>query len=220
MNPARAQSPRQAFRLDALRAELAEKFPAPAVRSTSRWETGSAALDRYGGLPRGRTTEVCGSAAASQLLLASLLQAAVRQGFRMALIDGANAFEPADWPTPQRDRLLWVLAGDAEKSLKAADLLLRDGNLPVLVLDLQVVPRRQLRGIPANTWHRFHRVLESSATVFVIFTPEPMIEGVPCRIATRFPASLQKLHEPRPALMEQMELQIFERGRDPVALSA
>src|SRR5882757_209658 len=141
----------------ALRALLEEKFPQLSPTSSGRLPTGCPALDKYGGLRKGSLTEICGSPAGGQLILSSLLDAAVREGFFIGLIDGANAFNPADWGHDQLSRMLWVMAGEAEPALKATDLLLRDGNLPILLLDLQIVPPRQLRRIPASTWHRFQR---------------------------------------------------------------
>jgi len=43
--------------------------------------------------------------------------------------------------------------------VKATDLLLHDGNLPLVLLDLQFLPSRALRKIPPSTWHRFGRLV-------------------------------------------------------------
>ena len=198
----------------ALRALVAEKFPSPGEQAPlPRLRTGCTALDQQGGLKRGAVTEICGPVAAGQLVLGALLAAASRERFFLALIDAADAFEPGDWPAAQLRRMLWVMGGTAEDSLKAADLLLRDGNLPLLMLDFQTVPARQLQKVPVSTWHRFHRVAAQSAVSFVVLTPEPMVEGAPSRIALRFSVSLPAaLLEPREALLAQVDAQIFERG--------
>jgi len=206
--------------LAALRTLVAEKFPQAAHAPSGRLSTGCGALDRRGGLVRGALTEVCGSAAGGQLVLCALLEAAVREGFFLALIDAADAFEPADWPEDQLDRLLWVRCRETATALKAADILVRDGNLPVLLLDLQGVPARQLQRIPANTWHRFHRVIESSATVLLALTPRPQVEGAPCRIAVRLESPWEAMNAPRARLLETLDAQIFERGSEEIRLSA
>lgn len=198
--------------LAALRSLVAEKFPQTAIAPAGRLLTGCEALDRRGGLPRGCLTEVCGSAAGSQLVVAALLEAAAREKYYLALIDGADAFEPADWPEDQLGRLLWVRCREVESALKAADILLRDGNLPVLVLDLQTVPARQLRSIPVGTWHRFHRVIEGSATALLVLTPRPMVESVPSRIAVRMESPWEAMTEPRRHLLDKLVAQAFERG--------
>lgn len=206
----------KARNLAALRALVAEKFPQTVRAPSGRLSTGCPALDRCGGLIRGALTEVCGSAAGSQLVLCALLEAAVRGGFFLALIDAADAFEPADWPEEQLDRLLWVRCPDAATALKAADILVRDGNLPVLLLDLQGVPARQLQRIPTNTWHRFHRVIESSATILLALTPRPLVEGAPCRIAVRLESPWESMNTPRARLVETLHAQIFERGSEEI----
>lgn len=200
--------------LAALRTLVAEKFPQATHAPAGRLRTGCEALDRSGGLIRGCLTEVCGSAAGSLLVLSALLDAAVREGFFLSLIDAHDAFEPADWPEEQLNRLLWVRGREVEPALKGADILLRDGNLPVLLLDLQAVPARRLQRIPVNTWHRFHRVVESSATALLVLTPRPMVEGAPCRIAVRLTSAREAMNEPRALLLEKLDAQIFERGRE------
>jgi len=200
--------------LAALRALVAEKFPQAAYAPAGRLRTGCEPLDRHGGLIRGGLTEVCGSAAGSQIVLSALLAASVQEGFFLSLIDAADAFEPADWPEAQLNRLLWVRCRAVEPALKAADILVRDGNLPVLLLDLQAAPARQLQRIPANTWHRFHRVVASSATALLVLTPRPMVEGAPCRIAVRLASAWEAMSQPRAALTENLDAQIFERGRE------
>lgn len=196
----------------ALRALVEEKFPQSAQAPAGRLRTGCPLLDEQGGLRKGSVTEICGSAVGSQMILSALLDVAVRDGFFIGMIDGANAFNPADWGQEQLRRMLWVMAGKAEAALKAADLLLRDGNLPVLLLDLQIVPVRQLNRIPASTWHRFQRVIEQSATVLAVLTPEPMIEGAPTRIVTRMEATLASMNRPRALAWEYLHGQVFERG--------
>ncbi|CAN5557025.1 hypothetical protein BH09VER1_BH09VER1_38270 [soil metagenome] len=196
----------------ALRALVEEKFPQAPLAPVERLRTGCTLLDEQGGLRKGSVTEICGSAVGSQMILSALLDVAVREGFFVGMIDGANAFNPADWRQDQLGRMLWVMAGKAEPALKAADLLLRDGNLPVLLLDLQIVPVRQLNRIPASTWHRFQRVIEQSANILAVLTPEPMIEGAPTRIVTRMKTTLASMNRPRVRVWEHLSGQLYERG--------
>ena len=82
--------------MEALRALVAEKFPHPR-RLGSRLPVGCNGLDQKGGFLRSAVTEVCGSSASGPLLLAAVVNAAVREGFFIALIDAANSFEPSDY---------------------------------------------------------------------------------------------------------------------------
>jgi hypothetical protein len=136
----------------------------------------------------------------------------MRDGFFVGLIDAANSFEPSDWTDEHLSRILWVMCGAAGPAIKAADILLRDGNLPVVILDLQMLPMSQLQCIPASTWHRFQRVIEPTATVLTVMTPQPVVEGAAARMAIRTDLTLDAMHLPRPALWEHLDVQIFERG--------
>ena len=97
-------------------------------------------------------------------------------------------------------------------AIRTADILLRDGNLPIVILDLHMLPAVQLRRIPASTWHRFQRVIEPTATVLTVLTPQPMVEGAAARMAIRTELTLDAMHFLRPALWERLDVQIFERG--------
>ena len=198
--------------MEALRALVAEKFPQSPRRLEGRLSIGCKAFDQKGGFLRGAVTEVCGSSAGGSLLLAAVVDAAVRDGLFVGLIDAANSFEPSDWTDEHLRRILWVMCGAAGPAVKAADILLRDGNLPVVILDLQMLPMSQLRRIPASTWHRFQRVIEPTATVLTVLTPQPVVEGASARMAIHTDLTLAAMHLPRPALWEHLDVQIFERG--------
>ena len=199
-------------RMETLRALVAEKFPQSPRRQGGRLPIGCKAFDQKGGLLRGAVTEVCGSIAGGGLLLAAVVDAAVRAGLFVGLIDAANSFEPSDWMDEHLRRILWVMCGSAGPAIRAADILLRDGNLPVVVLDLQMLPMPQLRRIPASTWHRFQRIIESTAVVLTVLTPHPVVEAATTRMAIRTDLTLDAMHFPRPDLWEHLDVQIFERG--------
>ena len=198
-------------RLDSLRALVEEKFPRRAVRPGRRRPIGCRAIDAAsGGLLTGAVTDVTGSSSGAQVLLAALLESAVREGFQIGLVDASQSFHPADWPTSQLNRLLWVLCPEPKRAVQAVDFLIRDGNLPFLVLDLQGV--RELGKVPASTWHRFHRLVEESETALVVLSSKPLVEGAATRIAVQRAGNLTARLSERSELVEQLGLQIFERG--------
>lgn len=158
-----------------LRALLAEKFPQQAVRSA-----GVLPVDFGMGLPelrRGVVTEVSGSIGSGALFLETLITSAQAAGTLVALVDGSSGFDPAQMGQLRLARLLWVLCKDAQNAIKAADLLLRDGNLPLVVLDLQMNAAKDLRRIPTTTWYRFQRLMEPSAAAFVVLTARPLVSS-------------------------------------------
>ena len=202
--------------LEALRSLVAEKFPPSPRRWNGRLLTGCRPFDQKGGFLQGAITEVCGSGAGGSLLLTAMVDAAARDGFFIGFIDAVNSFEPSDWADEHLRRILWVICGATAPAIRAADILLRDGNLPVVILDLQMMPAAQLRRIPVNTWHRFQRVLEPTGTVFVVLSPQPLVESVPVRMAIHTDLSLEAIHLPRVALWEHLQVQVFERGAAPL----
>jgi hypothetical protein len=199
-------------RMEALRTLLAEKFPPSPRRSESRLLLGCPAFDQKGGLLRGAITEVCGSGAGGALFFAATMEAAARDGFFLGLIDAANCFEPSDWTDAHLRRLLWVICSEASSALKATDILLRDGNLTIVVLDLQMLPILQLQRIPASTWHRFQRVLEPAVTTLIVLTPQPLVEAAFTRAVVSTNLTLQAMHLQRPALWKHLDVQFFERA--------
>jgi hypothetical protein len=203
--------PSRGVKVAALRELLKEKFPEAPARKEAHFLTGLEAIDRAQGLPRAAVTEICGTLGAGSLMITALAQAAHRARCYSALIDGGRTFDAFDLSPKILQRLLWVLCADAKQAIKAADLLLRDGNLPLVLLDLQPLPAKELRRIPASTWHRFHRIAEQSDTAFVVLTPAPMVEGVRVRVAMENRWTLQALTRRRRTLIEELELKVFDK---------
>jgi hypothetical protein len=200
-------------RLDALRELIADKYPTRATRPRRRRPIGCARIDRErGGLLRGAVTEITGSSSGALVLLSAILRQAVEEGFHVGLVDGTSSFHPADWPDAQLQRVLWVMCRDSAKAVKAADLLVRDGNLPMLVIDLQGMSERELRKIPASTWHRFHRLMEVRDSVLLVLTSQPMVEGAVTRIALEPAGDLTARLRDRRELSNNLRARIFERG--------
>ncbi len=197
---------------EALRAKLAADFPSRRVVEVGRVPTGVAALDDGGGgLLRGAVSEFAGSLGCGSLFLQAVLEATRMAGCAVGLVDGGGTFEPEDWDADLLRRLLWVVAMEERPALKAADLLLRDGNLPVVVLDLQGLPERELRKIPVSAWHRFQRVAEGTETVFVVVTPRPMVEGARERMTAGPRWGLDVMGRLRGELLARMEVRVTRK---------
>jgi hypothetical protein len=199
-------------RLESLRELMAGKFPARGARP-ERWRRiGCERLDgEHGGLRQGAVTEITGSASGVQILLSAILRGAASEGFHVGLVDGTSSFHPADWPDAQLRRILWVMCRDAATAVRAADLLVRDGNLPLVVLDLQGIAAAGLRGVPASTWHRFHRILEEREAVLLVLTSQPLVEGVPTRIVVEPAGGLDARLQERSCMVTGLGMRVFER---------
>ena len=186
-----------------LRQMLSERFPGVRMRLDEQpamerfWPTGIASLDGplRGGLPQGALTEIIapGPSAGSATVLHRLLQHAAVEKRTIAMIDGNDSLDVTSIDPAVLARLLWVRCRSADEALKAADLVLRDGNLPLVLLDLKTNPESQLRKIPATTWYRFQRLIEGTATVTIAFTSRPMVTPAAVKVALRSRLSLAML---------------------------
>jgi len=132
-------------------------------------------------LARSEFTELVGAGSGSAQVIHGLLHRVAADGQFLALVDGADSFDVGAVEPDVLTRLLWVRCASANEALKAADLLLRDRNFPVIVLDLKLNPAAQLRKIPATTWYRFARLLEQTRATVLVVTPFSLVGGAACR---------------------------------------
>lgn len=207
-----------------LRRLLAERFPGahaarpaagagPGSEAEAGLSSGVPSLDLLlgGGWPRGTVTELVGDGPGSgsaQVLHATLEQAAAGGRF-LALVDGADSFD-VDAPTPEAlSRLLWVRCHSAEEALKAADLVLRDRNLPLAILDLKLNPVAQLRKIPSSVWHRFSRIAGHQGTTLLVITPFAMVGGVTIRVRARAGLDLDALALTREERLDRLAFELL-----------
>jgi len=204
-----------------LRQLLREKFPGLATHIDERpvhgragWPTGIAKLDERlrGGFPRSAISEViaprpgCGSA----LLLLQLLRRAASRNQFTALVDGHDSFEAAAVEQGTLAHLLWIRCHNADEAVKATDLVLRDGNLPVVLLDLALNPAAELRKIPAPTWYRFQRIVEQSTATFIVLTPRAMISPAEVRVTLRSRFNLSAVEADPLKLTRELDFDVSE----------
>ncbi len=178
-----------------LRTLLAEKFPGIKMRLG---EPGTAAEHEHAWpldlaqrnaawpatLPKGVLTEVValGNNSGSACLMQSLLDCAARENQIIALIDGSDSLDVTQIEPPILARLLWVRCRSTAEAVKAVDLVLRDRNFSLVLLDLKLNSAAQLRKIPANVWYRLQRLIEKTATVCVVFTPQILVSSTRRRL--------------------------------------
>lgn len=198
-----------------LRQMLAARFPQPMGKMSASVPTGVAAIDDAlgGGLVLGHLTELvvespgCGG----QLVLAQLLHSTRATRQRVALVDATDAFTPESVPMDELQHLVWVRCTNLEQALAAADLLVRDANYAVVVLDLRGCAERILRRTPGTVWHRLHRAAQNGGAVLVQ-TAQPLVPAVPWRLVLRTPLPLGCRLQPRAELAEELEAAVA-RGR-------
>jgi hypothetical protein len=199
-----------------LRALLAARFPERVRKSSSIVATGVRTLDDAlgGGLPAGRLTELVSTAPGTggQTVIAELLRTTRIARQRVALIDGANGFVAEDVPPDRLRHLVWVRAHNASETFAAADILVRDGNYAVVVLDLRGLAERTLLKTPATVWHRLRHATESSPCAVLVQTTTALVPTVPCRLVLHEALPLKQRRTPRAQLANSLHVEV-ERAR-------
>ena len=196
-----------------LRQLLVEKLPGVRLgiakqNDKGRWATGLPQFDKllHGGLAKGGITELVAppNGSGGAMFIQALLQQACATRQWMALVDGADSFDPAGVGRNALCRLLWVRCNVAEQAIKCADLILRDHNLPLVVVDLSFNHSIQLRKIPSSTWHRFRRLIEEHFTTLLVVTPSPTASNVDARLFLEARFDLNAIEKPRVDLLPQL----------------
>ncbi|HEY2799976.1 MAG TPA: hypothetical protein VGI85_05235 [Chthoniobacterales bacterium] len=191
-----------------LRKLLAERFPEEPLPGAERFLTGLPSFDEAlaGGLTKGVITELSSPRpnAGSATLLAALLHRACSDRSFIALIDGRDSFDPASLEDSVLRHLLWIRCHHAKEAMQTADLLLRDGNFPLVVLDLVLNPLAELRRIPSSTWYRLQRLVEPAPTAFLVLTPQSMISSAQWKLVLENRWTLPQLDREAPELLGQI----------------
>ena len=169
-----------------LRKLLAARFPHPFVPATSLLPTGLEFLDQIagGGFPKSAITELISPrpSAGSASLIHALLRSAQRDQHFIALIDGSDSFDPGSSHNSALQHLLWIRCRKAFDAVKAADLLLRDGNFPLVIVDLVLNTADELRKIPQTSWYRLQRLAEAVPSACLIINRQSMVSSAQLKI--------------------------------------
>jgi len=203
-------------KLAALRDLLATRFPAASRGLGRSVATGLAALDQTaGGLPIGALTEVVCSAPSSggYLLLSRLLESTRAQRLRLALIDSSDTFDPQSFTTEQLAHLVWVRCPQAGAAVQAADLLARDANLGLVVLDLRGAHADDLRRIPPTAWYKLQRAVEQNELAFLIENSRSLVPSALLRFSLNHSPSLAALDRPRSQLADLLQPELQRQRR-------
>lgn len=189
----------------ALRDHLRAKFPAAHAdhaADTALLATGVPCLDAAG-VAKGALTEVVGErpSCGVALLIHALLERETTVREFTALVDGSDAFDP--WSAAPRalERTLWVRCTNPLQAVKAADLLLRDGNVPLVLLDLQLHTPREAARVPASAWHRLRFLAEQGGAALCVFTPCELVPCARSRVRLDHLFAIEDLRRPRRELI-------------------
>jgi hypothetical protein len=116
----------------------------------------------------------------------------------VALIDGRDSFDPSAsgvLGNASLHQLLWIRCSKALDAIKAADLLLRDGNFSLVIVDLVLNPQEDLGKIPQTSWYRLQRLVESAPTACLIMTRQGMVSSAQLKIVLENSWTLETFEE-------------------------
>jgi hypothetical protein len=169
-----------------LRNLLAQHFPHHSCTTASHLSTGLSCLEEAigGGLPRAAITELISpkTSSGSASLIRALIHCAYRDHYFLALIDGRDSFDPSGLHNEWLQHLLWIRCSKASEGVKAADLLLRDGNFPLVIMDLVLNAPEELRKIPQTNWYRLQRLVEMLPTACLVLTRYEMVSSAQLKL--------------------------------------
>jgi hypothetical protein len=195
-----------------LRQLLADHFGKPPSRPEECYISGLPLLDDLG-IPRGALTEIVNSSKApgGSLLFYGLLHAAAGRNERVMVIDGKDAFQPKELPQSNLERLLWTRCQSGREVLQVADLAARDGNFPLLLIQLTLNPAADLTRVQSTAWHRLQMLAEKSAVTVLVFTAFPQVGCAQLRLSVGGAFPLRKLHHCRSELLPKLSLNVERR---------
>src|SRR5437773_11501506 len=194
-----------------LRKALSERFPARSAPAASVLTTGLRFLDRAsgGGLPKSAITELITPrpSAGSASLVHALLRAAQQDRHFVALIDGSDSFDPGSSDNSALQHLLWVRCRKAFYAIKAADFLLRDGNFPLVIVDLVLNSAEELRKIPQTSWYRLQRLVEAVPTACLVINRQSLVSSAQLKIVLENSWTLADLENENSSLNLRFRIQ-------------
>jgi hypothetical protein len=191
-----------------LRKVLAERYPRQTGTHSSSIPTGWSPLDSLlgGGLPKGAITQLLipNISSGGAIVLHEIISAMHDVSQYVALIDSKDCFEPAaDHPL-----LLWIRCHNVLQALKATDLILRDGNLSLVILDFKENQDKELRKIPGSSWYRFQRIVEENRNALLTITRHPIVTSAQISVTMTHQLCLDDLSTLRTDLIKFISLQI------------
>ena len=201
-----------------LRKALAERFPQRAQPPTTVLPTHLSFLDQItgGGFPKSAITELISprASAGSASLIHALLRSAQRDQHFIALIDGSDSFDPGSSEASALRHLLWIRCQKAFDAVRSADLLLRDGNFPVVIVDLVLNAPEELRKIPQTSWYRLQRLAEAVPSACLVINRQSMVSSAQLKLVLQNSWTLSDLEKQNAISFLRFGVQRSHLGRD------
>jgi len=198
--------------ITALRSLVDSRFPASVRKAGDGLCTGVPAIDEAlgGGLPPGRLTELVSerTGRGGQLAFTRLLVTTRGARQRVALVDAADGFAPESVPPDALRHLVWVRPRSLTETMAVTDVLVRDGNYAVVIVDLRGLAERELLSLPKAQWHRLQRAVESRPTAVLVQTTRGLVPAVPWRLTLQTATGLSGRRVPQEKLVTALTVAV------------
>jgi hypothetical protein len=170
--------------------------------------TGIPEVDRLlgGGIPGGRLSEIAGPPSSGRTSLALALLARTTRAGVVAVVDAADAFDPASAESMGVDleRVLWVRAPSLRETLRSTESLLSARGFTLVVLDLAVVGR--LERLAPAVGPRLARLAAATGTPLVALCLQRML-GTAAEVAIELTPTRASFTG-TPTLLEDLEIEV------------
>jgi hypothetical protein len=107
--------------------------------------------------------------------------------------------------------LLWVRCAQVRQVLQAADLLVRDSNFALVIMDLRWSAGSEVRRINATVWYRLQRVVTHSEVALLVLSPRPLVPSARFRFQLTRTFPMAALQADQAALTEELAVHWLRR---------
>ncbi|MEM7671881.1 MAG: hypothetical protein AAF212_00940 [Verrucomicrobiota bacterium] len=144
----------------------------------------------------------------AQMPIEAFLSEASRLRGYAALIDTEQSWNPEHLSPSILRHILWVRCRGEAQALRAADILIRDENFRIILLDLRALSQPALRQIPQSHWYRLQRIAQSQNATLIATTSYPSIAASQIRIDVSAEFDLDSFYQKRSHLWTQLQASI------------
>ncbi len=164
---------------------------------------------------RGNVAELAGGPSTGKTSVAlSLLSKLTRAGEVCAVVDSTDGFDPCSAVISgvELENLLWVRCGGRlEKAFLAADYLVQAKGFGAVWLNLNGLPKRQLRAVPKTYWYRYRTRIKETPTLVLVTAEEPVTGSASQHAFTLLRGPVEWSGKGRYKLLKEFPLNLHSR---------
>lgn len=180
-------------------------------RRESRWSSGREDWDASlgGGWAQGQLTELIAPevSTGSGLVMAQLLARARQERRYVILLDVGQGFSMEGFSANDLETLLWVGCGSAKEAIKALDVVSRDENFFLFLIDLRDSEPSDWRSVRASQWYRVLGQLRQRESVALLFARQAVTAAAKQRLELKQRLSWESLEGEREVLKASIRFQ-------------